>query len=109
MKFKLLFLVLLSVSNVSAGNKQKVIMHKSWSADNGNGTYTNVLIPYSTLKGLPGTDGVGVPVGGTAVHLHLRHQQRRRGPAPALPQEVRAVLIFRLNKQSPPSPSQPPP
>ena len=33
--------------------------------DNGNGTYTNVLIPYSTLKGLPGTDGLGVPSGGS--------------------------------------------
>ncbi len=44
MKFKLLFfLVVLSVFNVSAGNRQPVIVHKSWSADNGNGTYTNPL------------------------------------------------------------------
>nr|WP_238312157.1 glycoside hydrolase 43 family protein [Segatella paludivivens] len=44
MKFKLLFIfVVLSVFNVSAGNRQPVIVHKSWSADNGNGTYTNPL------------------------------------------------------------------
>ena len=37
MKFKLLFfLVVLSVFNVSAGNRQPVIVHKSWSADNGS-------------------------------------------------------------------------
>lgn len=39
--------------------------------DNGNGTFTNYNIPYSTLKGAPGdpgtdgTNGQGVPVGGT--------------------------------------------
>ena len=44
MKFKLLFIfVVLSVLNVSAGNRQPVKIHKSWSADNGNGTYTNPL------------------------------------------------------------------
>lgn len=34
--------------------------------DNGNDTYRNELIPYSALKGLPGVDGQGVPMGGTA-------------------------------------------
>lgn len=39
--------------------------------DNGNGTFTNYNIPYSTLKGAPGdpgtngTNGQGVPAGGT--------------------------------------------
>lgn len=37
--------------------------------DNGNGTYTNVLIPYALLKGTPGEDGVGVPAGGTTAQV----------------------------------------
>lgn len=34
--------------------------------DNGNGTFRNENIPYSSLKGTPGTNGQGVPTGGTA-------------------------------------------
>jgi len=37
--------------------------------DNGNGTYTNVLIPYALLKGAPGEDGVGIPAGGTTAQV----------------------------------------